>query len=159
MGKVVRKINFEGKSIVDFLKTMYSINTDSMVNELVDNKNYYKNIELDSILVNVTHEENNILINKLVSLKAFLLSKEQGMDINDLLKNIDKVMKMSENGLKKAEEALLFDSELKLFLSNASIEVIDSNREKVTLSDGKRVVNVNLHNEKLDFNSIVEVEE
>lgn len=158
MGKVIRKINLEEDiNIVDFLKKIYSVNTDCMESELIDGNTLYKNIELDSILVNVTKEENEIIISKLVSLKAFLLSKEQGMNINDLLANIDKVMKMS-NGLNKGDSYIDLDSELKKFLATANMEVVSKNEDKVTLSDGKRFAIVNVKDGKIDFNSISEVE-
>lgn len=159
MGKVIRKINIEeDMDVVKFLKTIYSVNTDDMTSELADGNPFYKNIELDSILVNVTKENNSIIISKLVSLKAFLLSKEQNMNINDLLENIDKVMKMSESGLNKSKNSINFDNELKAFLKGANIEVVSENHEKITLSDGKRSANVNVSNGKIDFNSILELE-
>lgn len=158
MGKVIKNIGInEGINVIEFLKQIYSVNTD-FVEEKIENENkIYKNIELDSILVNVEEEKKNIKISKLVSLKAFLLSKEQEMNINDLLYNINKVMRMSESRLNKIEDSLAYDDNLKEFLNKANIEVVEDNKESIILNDGKRTVKVDYNNKNINFNTIVEL--
>lgn len=158
MGKVIKNISInEGTNVIEFLKQIYSVNTD-FVEEKIENENkIYKNIELDSILVNVEEEKTNIKISKLVSLKAFLLSKEQEMNINDLLYNINKVMSMSESGLNKIEDSLAYDDKLKEFFNKANIEVVEDNDESVILNDGKRSVKVDYTGKSLNFNTILEL--
>lgn len=158
MGKVIKNVAInEGTNAIEFLKQIYSVNTD-FVEEKIENENkIYKNIELDSILVNVEEEKQNIKISKLVSLKAFLLSKEQEMNINDLLSNINKVMSMSESGLNKIDDSLSYDDNLKEFLHKANIEVVEDNGESVVLNDGKRSVKVDYKGKSLNFNTILEL--
>lgn len=157
MGKVIRQLGIlENSSVVDYLKEIYSVNTDLMEKKVENKKTTYKNIELDSILVNAIEEEKNIYITKLVSLKAFLLSKEQGMDINNLLLNIDKVMCMS-SGLALKDSGIVFDNALKSFFSKADMNIIDNSEKSIKVSDGKRKVILNIKENKIDFNSIEEV--
>ena len=157
MGKVIRQLGIlENSSVVDYLKEIYSVNTDLMEKIIEDKKVIYKNIELDSILVNVVEEEKHISLTKLVSLKAFLLSKEQKMDINNLLLNIDKVMNMS-SGLALEDNSILLDNNLKSFFSKADMNIIDTCEKSIKLSDGKRKVTLSIRENKIDFNSIEEI--
>lgn len=157
MGKVIRNINIsEGTNCIDFLKQMHNVNTDFLEEKIEEGNKIYKNIELDSILVNVEENKNNIKISKLVSLKAFLLSKDQGMNINELIYNIDKVMGMSEKGLTKAEEFLIYDKKLEEFLHKANIEVVEINSEYIVLNDRKRKAQIKCKNKKINFNTILE---
>ncbi|KMT20990.1 hypothetical protein [Clostridium cylindrosporum] len=161
MGKVVRTLKFDGrKSAIEELKNIYSVNRENEIIKVEEGVTTYKGVELDSILVNIIEEINNsdtvIKIEKLVSLKAFLLSKEQNMDINLLLYNIDKVMKMSDDGLNKDEHGIIFDNQLKAFLKEANIDAVDS-EDNIILSDGKRKTSVAVHNNSINFNTIIEL--
>lgn len=158
MGKVIRSINIsEGTNCIEFLKKMYSVNTDFLEEKNIEYGNkIYKNIELDSILVNIEENKTNIKISKLVSLKAFLLSKDQGMNINELIYNIDKVMRMSDKGLTKSKEFLVYDDGLEEFLHKANIEVVEVNSEHIVLNDRKRVAKVKYKSKNINFNTISE---
>ena len=157
MGKVIRQLGIlENSSVIDYLKGIYNVNTDLVEKKVEDKKTTYKNIELDSILVNAVEEEKNIYITKLVSLKAFLLSKEQGMDINNLLLNIDKVMDMS-SGLVLKDNGIVLDNALKSFFSKADMNIVDDLEKSIKVSDGKRKVILSTKENKIDFNSIEEV--
>lgn len=158
MGKVVKYINVDGEaSCIDKLKKLYKVD-DNLLNIKVENGNkVYKDVELNSILVNVEEGKDIIKVSKLVSLKAFLLSKEQGMDINDLLYNIDKVMSMSKKGLNKLNNSLVYNDELEGFLNKANISLIEINSGYIILNDGKRSVKVVCENKMADFNTILEL--
>lgn len=157
MGKIIRKLELKDEKVIDFLSSIYSVNTNDMEILSEDNITTYKNIELDSILVNVSQEQNILKINKLVSLKAFLLSKEQDMNINELLYNINKVMKMSTEELNKTEDFIVLNDSLKQFFKVANIEIIKLGNKDIILSDGKRKVKISKEYNNIYFNTIIEI--
>lgn len=153
MGKVISKLKEVNRNnFIDILSSEFKVNDEflEVINE--GNKVIYKNIELDSVLVNAIWEEGAYL-EKLVSLKAFLLSKEQGMDINMLLFNINRVMKISKE-LNVFKGSIKLDNNLRSFLEGAKINI---DIENGILNDSKRSVNVNIIDDRVDFNSIKEI--
>lgn len=116
----------------------------------------YRGAEIEDILVDLNIEEKEeyleVGISKLVSLKAFLLSKESGMDINELVTKIDRIMEMSEGGFDTNEEGVLYDSNLEKFF-----EVANMKSEGNTIDDGKRRATVEMKDGRVDFNTIEEI--
>lgn len=170
MGKVIRNIKFKSlKDAQSFLKKEFNFELSSKerCDKVEDKRIVYKNKELDSILVNLEIEEGKedtlLSINKLVSLKAFLLSKEQGMDINSLISNINRVMKMSSQSISTAEGRIIVDDNIKVFLSKAKIETLGNDNGKIILDDGKRKVSIGYLEDKTgrvsyNFNEIMEIQ-
>lgn len=159
MGEVIRQLEFNNKNeMKQFLEDEFSFSL-----SLKEGESIYHNQELKSILVNLSleYKEDKLKLNiiKLVTLKAFLLSKDQDMDIVDLIFNIDKTMKMSLNGVKKSEAGILDDQNLKEFLNLAKIKVDEITKEKVLLSDNKRQVSVEYKDCSYDFNTIEIIKE
>ncbi|AFS78786.1 hypothetical protein Curi_c17790 [Gottschalkia acidurici 9a] len=160
MGKVYREVVFDNKlSIEKFLADEFNVLLKLDSGQSLS----YSNQELKSVLVNldITEEEGKatLTISKLVSLKAFLLSKEEGMDVVKLIATIDDVMKLSSNGVKSDSMGIPNDENLKEFLSKANIRVESIVEDKVFLSDGKRKVSVKCKNNFYDFNQIELIEE
>ncbi len=159
MAKVIRQIEFDSK--VDMKKFLHD--EFDYVFDLNKEEFSYKNQELNDILVNLELEYKNdkvcLTISKLVTLKAFLLSKEQQMDIVDLIFKIDKIMNMSSDGLEKRQSGILDDNNLKTFLSKADIKAEALKEDSVELSDNKRVVSVECRDGSYDFNTIKLIKE
>ncbi len=152
MGRVYTDRMFEkDERIVDYLKENYGI-------EYTSDRDVYEEAVVDDIMVTLKIENlDNFLslkISKLVSLKAFLLSKEQGMDINDLVYNIDRIMDMSEEGLITRRNGILYDKNLKRFFEVANMKVSGE-----IVDDGKRKARIKLEDDVFDFNTIEEITE
>ena len=159
MGKVTRTLEFRGEEkMKEFLKEEF----DHLI-ILSQEDQEFKNQELNDILVNlnVQHKNNGVCltISKLVTLKAFLLSKQQNMDIADLVFKIDRTMNMSKRGLTKTNKGILDDDSLKEFLFQANITIEQIEESSIKLSDNKRSVSVEYRNKSYDFNSIQLIEE
>ncbi|MEG0371053.1 MAG: hypothetical protein RR645_02035 [Clostridium sp.] len=155
MGKVTRIIKIKNKiSGVEYLKTIYNSVSQGDERLELNGTVVHKGLEIDSILVNVIEDYNEIKMEKLVSLKAFLLSKEEGMDVNNLIINIDKVMKITDNGLLQVRNGIKLNYELKIFLERASIRL---DLKGGILNDTKREVRIKIEEDILDFNSIREI--
>lgn len=158
MGRVERIIPIiEGLNIIETLGKGYSVNLEYLEEQTVNGNIVYKNIELDSILLNAEEVDNEIKLTKLVSLKAFLLSKEQGMDINNLIFNINRIMRLSNNDLALEEDSILYNEDLKVFFNTANIKVDKISEKELILNDGKRTASVKLNRNKVDFNTIKEI--
>lgn len=152
MGMVKRELYFRDRGeLMDYLKMQYDF-------EISEGDSELKGIELNTILVDAEIEDmkNEVVLRlkKLVSLKAFLLSRETGMDINKLVFNIDDLMKMSEDGLNWNGNWIADDESLAEFFRAAGISKGDVDG---ALKDGKRSVNVKKLRGNYDFNSIVEI--
>ncbi|MEF9933954.1 MAG: hypothetical protein RR539_01490 [Clostridium sp.] len=153
MGKVKRNLrNLNSVNLIEEIGKQFSVNTEYLQIVKEEDRITYKNIELNTILVNLISEGESVYLEKLVSLKAFLLSKEQGMDINTLINNINSVMSISCK-LNSSEEGIVINSELEGFLGAAAIEF---DAKKGLLTDSKRQARVNINNGVIDFNSIEE---
>lgn len=151
MGLVSRVIEFRSKEdMLDYFKVEYGFEPDLESKE-------FGEIELGDILVKAEIEcfetEAVFRMKKLVSLKAFLLSKEAGMDVNKLLYDIDSLMNMSEDGLNWSGTLISDDKSLEEFLDAAGIDKVGDNK----LKDSKRVVKVKKIMGSYDFNSIEEI--
>lgn len=149
MGRVFTERSFEkDERFLDYVKDNFGIDYDGSQTE-------YKDVEIDDIMVNIKIEDLDNFISlkmdKLVSLKAFLLSKEQGMDINLLVQKIDRIMNMSDNGLTRDKEGIVINSELERFFEIAGMKFYNNNIE-----DNKRVVEVVINEDKIDFNTVKE---
>ena len=158
MAKVVRRIEFnEEKDLLNFLEKEYNISLDLGKEDNCE----FKNQELDSVLVNLSvskeKDKSVLTISKLVSLKAFLLGKEEGMDVLNLIKTIDKVMNMSSNGVKTNDVGIVHDENIKEFLNKASIQIESNTDGKVILADNKRKASVEYLENTFDFNTIEEL--
>ncbi|MEF9951608.1 MAG: hypothetical protein RR840_03290 [Clostridium sp.] len=156
MGKVINKLKINLSSeenVLELLSNSYSINTNDMVIVKEKECTIYKNLELNTILANLVVEENSIYLEKLVSLKAFLLSKEQGMDINKLIFNINSVMNMS-CGIDLCNEGIIINNNLEDFLLSANIGF---NMDNLTLKDSKREASIKMKDRVIDFNTIEEI--
>ena len=88
-----------------------------------------------------------------------MLSKQQNMDIADLVFKIDRTMNMSKRGLTKTNKGILDDDSLKEFLFQANITIEQIEESRIKLSDNKRSVSVEYRNKSYDFNSIQLIEE
>ena len=160
MGKVYRKIVFDSKlSIEKFLQDEFNVSIELDSDQSLN----YPSQELKTVLVNldITEKEDKFIltISKLVSLKAFLLSKEEGMDVVKLIATIDDVMKLSLNGVKSDSMGIPNDESLKEFLNKANIRVENIIEDKVFISDHKRKVSVKCKDNFYDFNQIELIEE
>lgn len=159
MGRVTRQLKFDNK---EDMKIFLEDEFDYLI-DLTKDVFEYENQQLDDILVNLKieceNEEVYLTISKLVSLKAFLLSKEQNMNIIDLVYKIDKVMNMSNHGLKKSRTGICYDNNLKEFLHKANIKVEELEKDIIKLTDAKRSVCLKHKNQCLDFNTINLIEE
>lgn len=149
MGRVFTERSFEkDERFLDYVKDNFGIDYDGSQTE-------YKDVEIEDIMVNIKIEDLDNFISlkmdKLVSLKAFLLSKEQGMDINLLVQKIDRIMNMSDNGLTRDKDGIVINSELERFFEIAGMKFYNNNIE-----DSKRVVEVVINEDKIDFNTVKE---
>lgn len=156
MGMVSRVIEFRSKEeLLDYLKLEYGFEPDLESKKVGAIE--LGEIELGDILVKAEIEcfekEAVLRLKKLVSLKAFLLSKEAGMDINKLLYDIDSLMNMSEDGLNWSGTLISDDKSLEEFLDAAGIDKTGDNE----LKDSKRTVKVKKIMGSYDFNSIEEI--
>ncbi len=150
MARVYTERTFEkDERALDYIKDNFGIEYDGSQNEFSD-------AVIEDIMVNlkIASSDNfvTLKIDKLVSLKAFLLSKEQGMDINILVQKIDRIMNMSTNGLSRDKNGIIIDSEFKRFLEIAGMKIKGN-----TIEDNKRKVEVEITEDRLDFNTIIEI--
>ena len=161
MGKVIRELEFD--SIEDMKKFLNQEFDYSIILNQKQKNDEYKNQELRDILVNLKLEYKDdkvyLTISKLVTLKAFLLSKEQDMDIVDLVFKIDGIMNMSRGGLEKTKLGISNDDNLKEFLDESNIKSEQLERSSIKLCDNKRSVSIDSIDGSYDFNTIQPIEE
>lgn len=153
MGMVTREIEFRNRDeLSEYLKIEYNIELYPDVEELGE-------LGLGDILVKAEiveiAGETVLRLKKLVSLKAFLLSAEAGMDINKLVFDIDNLMDMSQDGLNWSGMTIADDGSLEEFFKVAGIEKVSDRGE--ILKDAKRSVKVKKIMGNYDFNSIEEI--
>ncbi|KNF08967.1 hypothetical protein CLPU_4c00130 [Gottschalkia purinilytica] len=143
MAKVIRELEFGKKSeALDFLKKEFSLSL-SEDDAIINNNNFsYPKKELNTVLVDlaITEKENKavLTISKLVSLKAFLLAKEEGMNVVELIGKIDRTMKLSSNGVKITKLGIVHNKDFEDFLHSTKIILEESSNDSITLYDGKR---------------------
>lgn len=165
MARCEATIKFQDKkSLAGYMDKTYGFQFEFNESDILKE---YKNVELDDILVSLTAKttaegETHLVISKLVSLKAFLLSKDSGTDINSLVKKIDKILNLSMGTLESGNDGIAYDECLSNFFHNSKMHLdLDSKGSLVILDDGKRKARMRIsqNNSKvhIDFNSIEEI--
>lgn len=152
MGKITTERVFEKDDrIVEYFKENFNIKYEK-------DKNYYENVYIKDLLVNlnINNIDNYIIvkISKLVSLKAFLLSIEENIDVNKLIQKIDTLFNITQEGIETKNNGIVYDHNLERFL-----EIVNMKLEDNIINDEKRKARIEIIDRIIDFNTLKEIKE